>query len=157
VHVLDVVGDPGDQAGHGIAGEKAQGHALDVAVQADAQIVHDPVAGQFHDQVLGKGEDENGHHHRHEKSPAMRRQTGQIRVPQLAQGGPVEAVKVFQADGARSSWISETGGVCRATAAATWDRQVNGQPLRTRMIRTPGLPVIRSRGRICRSMISLVM
>ena len=134
MHVLDVVGHPGHQSGHGIAGEKAQGHVLDVTVQANAQVVHDPVAGKFHDQVLGKGENENGHHHPHEQTGDAQ-QAGQVRVPQPAQGGPVEAAEVFQPD--CRPFSPDLKQILLPVDHRSDDRiiQVNGQPPLMSLIR----------------------
>jgi len=52
MHVLDVVGRPGHQSTHRVAGEKGDGQIQDMDKQLHAQIVHDHEAGIFHDHFL---------------------------------------------------------------------------------------------------------
>ena len=64
VHVLHVVGDPGDEPAGGISAEKGNRQGLDVVEEGHAKIVQDPLAPVFEDHDLKKIQGEVGHDHR---------------------------------------------------------------------------------------------
>ena len=61
MHILHVVGDTRHQTSHRIAGEKGHGQILQVPEERQAQIMHDEVAGFFHDDFLEEIEHEIDH------------------------------------------------------------------------------------------------
>ena len=54
MHVLNIVGRPGDQTCHRVFGEKGYCQALDVPEEGHSQIVHYHMACIFHDNLLNE-------------------------------------------------------------------------------------------------------
>ena len=81
VHVLDVARDAGDQPPDRVAGEELEGEVLDVVEDAHAQVVHDALAGDFHDHGLGEVEREVTEHEGDEKR-GQEREAGDVAAAQ---------------------------------------------------------------------------
>ncbi len=62
MHVLDVVGQPGDQPAGGLRLEKGQVQGEQVGEQVLAQPVHHPLADPLEQHHLHEGEHEHGQH-----------------------------------------------------------------------------------------------
>ncbi len=58
LHVLNIVCGSGNQAGHGILVKIAYRHVLYMGKELHSKIMHDFLAGIFHDHLLGKVENE---------------------------------------------------------------------------------------------------
>ena len=63
MHVLNIICDPSHQTAHGIARKECNRQALDMGKQCHPQIMHDHLAGIFHDDDLNHIENKPGHDH----------------------------------------------------------------------------------------------
>ena len=68
MHVLNIICDPSYKTAHGIARKKCNRQALYMCKQPYPQIVHDHLAGIFHEYDLHHIENKPGHDHAKENS-----------------------------------------------------------------------------------------
>ena len=54
MHILDVVGNPGNESTDRVLGKKRHGQVLNVVKKRQSEVVHHPVAGVLHDELLQK-------------------------------------------------------------------------------------------------------
>ena len=100
MHILDIVGDAGDQTAYGIAREEGQRKVHNAVEEFQPQIVHDPVTGVFHDQALQEIEHEIQANQEQEggRDPD---QAAQVRMPQSLERGRGQLLQVGPGDARR--------------------------------------------------------
>jgi hypothetical protein len=57
MHILNIIGNPGNETRHRLAGKKGHTLLLDVIIQPGAHAMHDLMTGVLHDHPLEKCQD----------------------------------------------------------------------------------------------------